>query len=215
MTVNDIPIRTVAGIIDTQHGPVVGIFHNYAWLGRGKTIHSSLQLASYFNDVNDRHRNEPNGLSRIVTCEGYIIPLSYRDGMPEMDIRPYTDHEWDTLPHVVLTDASEWDPKRLDYESNNDIFFDSIDESTAPPKTRLPVRFHHAFDDYGDYRHRHIATHKWFRTHADSLVFHNSDLLNVERVACPHDVAHRTPDYPRYRQFLLWLSHFVIGDRLE
>lgn len=210
MTVNDIPIRTVAGVIDTQHGPVIGVFHNYAWLGRGKTIHSSLQLASYYNDVNDRHRNEPNGLSRIVTCEGYIIPLSYRDGMPEMDIRPYTDHEWDNLPHVILTDASEWDPKRLDYEHNNDTFFDSIDESTVPPKTKLPVRFHHAFDDYGDYRHRHIATHKWLRSHNESIVFRNSDLLNVERIACPHDVARRTPDYPRYRRFLLWLPDDVI-----
>jgi hypothetical protein len=170
MSVTNIPIRTVAGVIDTQFGPVVAVFHNYAYLGRGKTIHSALQLASYFNDVNDRHRNEPTGLSRIVTCEGYVIPLSYRHGMPELDIQPYTEGEWDDLPHVVMTDPREWDPHRLDYENNDEAFFNTV------PST--PIRFHRHFDDRGDYLHRHVTTHRWLRAHlTDSVICDHSLLI--------------------------------------
>ena len=37
---------TVAGVIQTTSGPIVGIFHQYAKYGHGKTIHSSNQMAS-------------------------------------------------------------------------------------------------------------------------------------------------------------------------
>ena len=53
MFVANIPLRMVAGVIDTQFGPVIAVFHNYAYLGRGKTFHSTLQLASHYNNVND------------------------------------------------------------------------------------------------------------------------------------------------------------------
>jgi hypothetical protein len=39
-----------------------------------------------------------------------IIPLSIKDGLACLSIRPYTDHEWDNLPLVILTSELEWDP---------------------------------------------------------------------------------------------------------
>jgi hypothetical protein len=39
--VTGIPIITAGGIVTTQHGPVIGIFPQYAYLGSGKTIHSA------------------------------------------------------------------------------------------------------------------------------------------------------------------------------
>jgi hypothetical protein len=36
---NDIGIRTVGGVVNKQHGPVVAILHQYALLGKGSYIH--------------------------------------------------------------------------------------------------------------------------------------------------------------------------------
>ena len=44
-----------------------------------------------------------------------------------MKIRPFTDKEWDELPHVVLTSDCEWDPSFADYDACDDQdFLDGI-----------------------------------------------------------------------------------------
>jgi hypothetical protein len=43
-TLQQIPVCTVSGLIQTQHGPIIGIFHQYAHEGTGKTIQSVSQL---------------------------------------------------------------------------------------------------------------------------------------------------------------------------
>jgi hypothetical protein len=45
----DLPICTCAGYGITQCGPVILIMHQAAYLGQGKTIHSSRQLESFKN----------------------------------------------------------------------------------------------------------------------------------------------------------------------
>jgi len=36
-----------------------------------------------------------------------------------MAICPYTDKEWEDLPHVVLTSELAWDPGQQDFNLNN------------------------------------------------------------------------------------------------
>jgi hypothetical protein len=43
----DLPVCTGAAYGLTQHGPVIFIMHQYAYLGQGKSIHSSGQLESF------------------------------------------------------------------------------------------------------------------------------------------------------------------------
>jgi hypothetical protein len=50
----DVPTGAVGGVVSTQKGHVVAIMHQYAWLGRGSSIHSSCQIDSYHIDVNDK-----------------------------------------------------------------------------------------------------------------------------------------------------------------
>jgi hypothetical protein len=50
------------------------------------------------------------GLQRIQTLDGYIIPLSIQDGLTCLKIRPYTDPEFDTSPHVIMMSELKWDP---------------------------------------------------------------------------------------------------------
>ncbi len=110
----DVPIGTVGGVVTTQKGPVIAILHQYALLGKGTSIHSPCQLEAYKNDVNDKSVHINGGLQRITTLDGYVIPLGIQSGLARLPIRPYTDHEWETLPHVFLTAESEWDPTVLD-----------------------------------------------------------------------------------------------------
>jgi hypothetical protein len=100
--------------------------HQYAFLNKGSTIHSSGQFEWYKkNDVNDKSINVPRGLQRIQTLDGYIIPLSIKDGLVRLSISPYTDPEWDNLPHVILTSSeSEWDPSVLDHDFKEDEQWD-------------------------------------------------------------------------------------------
>jgi hypothetical protein len=52
--IKDVPIGTVGAVVNTQHGDVIAIMHQYAYTGRGGTIHSSGQLECCGNGVNDR-----------------------------------------------------------------------------------------------------------------------------------------------------------------
>lgn len=63
-----------------------------------------------------------------------------------MEIRPFTDQEWDTFPHVFLTGESDWDPSVLDHKPEEDEHLaDALDTLEADPTTNL-------FDEFGNYR---------------------------------------------------------------
>jgi hypothetical protein len=91
--------------------------------------------------------NVPGGLQRIQTLDGYIIPLSIKDGIVRLSIRPYTDHEWDNLPHVIHTSELEWDPSVLDRNFKEDEQWGEVPGLDS------------SFDDYGDYKHRVVVQH--------------------------------------------------------
>jgi hypothetical protein len=92
--------------------------HQYALLNKGHSIHSPCQFESYKVTVDDKSVRA-GGTQRIQTPDGYTIPLSIKDGLARLDIRPYTDQEWDSLPHVFLTDEANWDPSVLDHQYNS------------------------------------------------------------------------------------------------
>jgi hypothetical protein len=184
---NDIGIGTVGGVIQTHRGPVIAIMHQYALLGKGASIHSPAQMELYQNDINDKSIHVPGGLQRIKTLEGYIIPLSIRDGLTRLDIRPYTDQEFDTLPHVFLTSELEWDLSVLDHtftdftawgesdDNNNELFANKL------------------FDEFGNYRQRVSVNHLAYFQRQDGSGFediidqcvrdaHSSDYLSCNAV---------------------------------
>jgi len=115
--------------VSRRHGPVILIFHQFAGMMRGPTILSAGQLESYANTVNDRALRIDNNGQRIITNDGFEFPLHVRQGLPYLDMRPYTDHEWDTYPHVIMTSDVDWDPSILDGEfpltHGNEEFFDA------------------------------------------------------------------------------------------
>ena len=48
-------------------------------------------------------------MQRVVTPDGWIIPLHIRNGLAYMDMRPPTQDKYETYDHVVLTSDVTWD----------------------------------------------------------------------------------------------------------
>ena len=146
----NIPIVSCgAYTVSRNHGPVIVVFHQFAGVMRGPTIISSGQLESFHNQVNERSRRvDPHG-QLIITNDGYEFPLHVRNGLSYLDLRPFTDQEFQTLPHVIMTSDVDWDPSILDGEyplTGQEEFLDAsmYDNGTA-------------FDASGDYRNRSLG----------------------------------------------------------
>ncbi|KAG7345437.1 hypothetical protein IV203_032968 [Nitzschia inconspicua] len=148
---NSVSIGTAAGYVNSNKGPVILILHQYALVGRGHTIHSPGQLEWFKHSVCDKSVHV-GGLQRIKTADGYTIPIAMVHGLPRVRMRPPTDKEFDTLPHIVLTSDNTWDPSVLDFdhEEEDDQWFDAIEHQEAHPYSEL-------FDEYGNYRRRVIV----------------------------------------------------------
>jgi hypothetical protein len=112
--IKDDPIGTVRAVVNTQRGEVIAIMHQCAYTGKGGTIHSSGQLEWCGNDVNDRSIKIDGGRQRLTTPDGYVIPIDVRRGLPYITMRPFTDKEFEELPHVLWTSEDNWDPTSLD-----------------------------------------------------------------------------------------------------
>jgi hypothetical protein len=65
---------------------------------QGRLIHSPCQLEYLANDGNDKLIHIPG---ETVDC--YAFPLSIRDGLPYLGMRPCTDVEYESPPHVIIT----------------------------------------------------------------------------------------------------------------
>jgi hypothetical protein len=124
--------------------------NQYALLNKGSCIHSPCQCEWYKNDVNDKSILVAGGLQCIQTVDRDIIPLSIQDGLTHCNIRPYTNQEFDTLPHVILTLESKWDPSVLDH-----AFKQGEQWGEAPS-------FNSQFDEAGDYKQRIIFHHNTY-----------------------------------------------------
>ena len=116
-TITNLPIGTVASLIETTSGPIIGFFHQYAHLGKGRTVHAANQLRHFGVKVYDESK-KTGGKQMIFHPDGYTIPLHIRDGLAYMDMYPPSDEELDKYPHVFFTADAPWDPKCLDCENN-------------------------------------------------------------------------------------------------
>ncbi|MFM8622458.1 MAG: hypothetical protein ACKOB3_03670, partial [Holophagaceae bacterium] len=136
--------------VSKNHGPVILIFHQLAGVQKGPSILSAAQLESYYNKVNERSLLFDRNGQLIVTNDGFELPLNMRNGLAYLDMRPFTDLEWDTYPHVVMTSDVNWDPSTLDGE-----FPLSGDEHLG---TTDAYDNESPFDPFGNYLHGTIVS---------------------------------------------------------
>ena len=102
-------------LVNTNHG-IVNLFMNeYAYYGKGHSIHSSGQIEQHTNIVDDKSV-QVGGQQRIVTIDGYSMPLVCKGGLMHLKFHGIpTDKDLQTYPSVHLTSPQEWDPSVLDY----------------------------------------------------------------------------------------------------
>ena len=142
----NIPIGQFGGVTDTNKGPAILIMSQYAYSGKGTTIHSSPQMEAAGHEVDEKSA-KVGGRQLIKTTDGYVIPLNIKNGLARLKLRPYDDNEWDQLPHIFLTSQNEWDPTSLDNDmADTEEWHDAVQDLEAPRNDH--------FDEKGDYRHR-------------------------------------------------------------
>ena len=167
--IRNVRLGTTGGVVHTLRGPVIAIFHQQALLGKHDSIFSCVQMEASGCDVNDRSMRLKHGLQRI-SKDGYIIPLNFRNGLPKLKIRPYTDQELATLPQVIMTDDIEWNPTILDNDWHEDdlTWYNAIIDEEDVGGTPDPI-----FDEYGEYRHNAIVNSamvtEFYLTHDPAL----------------------------------------------
>ena len=83
-------------------------------------------MEHYKNKVDNRSIKVGDS-QHITTLDNCKIPMSIRNALPYMPLRPYTDSEWEKLPHVILTSDKDYDPTVLDCEGqvDNETHFDA------------------------------------------------------------------------------------------
>ena len=195
--VNGLDVVTAATLLNTSLGKVIGIFNEYAHLGKGSSIHSSGQL-EWFKTHVDEKSIKVGGTQLITTLEGYSVPLLIKDGLAYATSlgRP-TDQDMDTYPHVFFTSPDEWDPSVLDHDPPP---LDGLDPSQV-----LDQPFGDPmFDAYGDFNERIIANLNILLDAPPED--YGSYIANV------HQGSSQEPDWNALRPFFAWTSPSSIQD---
>ena len=143
--VTGLDVVTAATLLNTSQGKVIGIFNEYAYLGKGSSIHSLRQLEWFKTNV-DEKSVKVGGTQLITTLDGYSVPLLIKDGLAYATslVRP-TDQDMDTYPHVFFTSPDEWDPSVFDHDPPH---LDGLDPSQVPDQPFGDPMF----DAYGDFK---------------------------------------------------------------
>jgi hypothetical protein len=239
--IKDVPIGTVGAVVNTQRGEVIAIMHQYAYTGKGGTIHSSGQLEWCGNDVNDHSIKIDGGRQQLNTPDGYVIPIDVKHGLPYITMRPFTDEEFEELPHVLWTSEDDWDPTSLD-----SVISDDPNWYKVKPSPPLPNPM---YNEYGEFRGCVLINQREWQVHYfDALdtkpssgndEFHDAleqfaddpdSVINLvvycanrARYICDHDTVEAAPmfvmtsepDYGQLRPRLGWLPIDAIKKTFE
>ena len=195
---------TAATLLNTSLGKVIGIFNEYAYLGKGSSIHSSGQL-EWFKTLVDEKSIKVGGTQLITTLEGYSVPLLIRDGLAYATSlgRP-TNQDRDTYPHVFFTSPDEWDPSVLDHDPPH---LDGLDPSQVSDQPFGDPMF----DAYGDFNERIIANLNILLDAPPGDCGSYTSTSSVSTVNL-HQSSPQEPDWDALRPFFAWTSPSSIKD---
>ena len=129
------------GVVRSNKGEIILVMNEYAHMPNAKSIHSCGQLEHFKTGVYEKSPKISGKTPCLMTIEGHVIPISIISGLAYIKMRPYTDDEFEKLPHVVISSPNIWDPKVLDY---------TVDEEWYTNQQCTPDYFKDSmFDEYG------------------------------------------------------------------
>ena len=187
--VTGLDVITAATLLNTSQGKVIGIFNEYAYLGKGSSIHSSGQLEWFKTNV-DEKSVKVGGTQLITTLDGYSVPLLIKDGLAyATSLGKPTDQDMDTYPHVFFTSPDELDPTQVPDQLFGDPMFDACGDFNKHIIANLNTLLDAPPGDCGSY----------------------TDISSVF-TANLHQSSPREPDWNTQRPFLAWTSPSSIKD---
>ena len=202
--VTGLDVVTAATLLNTSQGKVIGIFNEYAYLGKGSSIHSSGQLEWFKTNV-DEKSVKVGGTQLITTLDGYSVPLLIKDGLAyATSLGKPTDQDMDTYPHVFFTSPDEWDPSVLDHDPPQ---LDGLDPSQVPDQPFGDPMF----DAYGDFNERIIANLNILLDAPPEDCGSYTDISSVF-TANFHQSSPQEPDWNALRPIFAWTSPSSIKD---
>ena len=185
---NELPgfdIVTFATLLTTSHGKVILIMHEYAYYGRGNTIHYPGQIEWFQNTCDDKSFHV--GGSTLSPSLMGMPPSPVQDllGKP-------TDADLDKFPLVLLTGHHEWDPSVLDYTYPAT----AGDPSWAPDPSKHDEH-NPRIDDFGHFTGKvhHSLTHSTGR----SFMAHNKHTIKTQPI-----------DFEKLRPYFGWVNKHTI-----
>ena len=115
-------LGTFSAVIRTHLGERIGIWHQMASMPFGKTILSPIQMEFHRVSVNEKSPHVTGHTPTLITPDGYITPMEIYDGLAYLQLRPPTDHEWETIPKITFTTDLKWKSKSLDASIPDDWY---------------------------------------------------------------------------------------------
>ena len=202
--VTGLDVVTAATLLNTSQGKVIGIFNEYAYLGKGSSIHSSGQLEWFKTNV-DEKSVKVGGTQLITTLDGYSVPLLIKYGLAyATSLGKPTDQDMDTYPHVFFTSPDEWDPSVLDHDPPH---LDGLDPRQVPDQPFGDPMF----DAYGDFNERIIANLNILLDPTPEDCGSYTEISSVF-TANLHQSSPQEPDWNALRPFFAWTSPSSIKD---
>ena len=202
--VTGLDVVTDATLLNTSQGKVIGIFNEYAYLGKGSSIHSSGQFEWFKTNV-DEKSIKVGGTQLITTLDGYSVPLTIKNGLAyATSLGNPTDQDMDTYPHVFFTSPDEWDPSVLDHDPEH---LDGLDPSQVPDQPFGDPMF----DAYGDFNER-IITNLNILLDAPPEDCGSYTEISSVFTANLHHSSPQEPDWNALRPFFAWTSPSSIKD---
>ena len=202
--VTGLDVVTAATLLNTSQEKVIGIFNEYAYLGKGSSIHSSVQLEWFKTNV-DEKSVKVGGTQLITTLDGYSVPLLIKDGLAyATSLRRPTDQDMGTYPHVFFTSPDEWDPSVLDHDPPH---LDGLDPSQVPDQPFGDPKF----EACGDFNKHIIAN---LNTLLDGPPGDCESYTEISSVftANLHQSPPQEPDWNALHPFFAWTSPSSIKD---
>jgi len=144
---NALPMVDATAKAIADKGPVILILRNYAYHGLNRTLHSAGQPEWYMNKEYDTSV-KVGGRQVIKNVNGHCLPINIIRGLPCMQMELNTAEEFDTLPHVMLTQGGEWDPAVLDHTLTDDP------DWVSKAKREEDQEYDSPFDNRGEHKHR-------------------------------------------------------------
>ena len=202
--VTGLDVVTAPTLLNTSQGKVIGIFNEYAYLGKGSSIHSSGQLEWFKTNV-DEKSVKVGGTQLITTLDGNSVPLHIKDGLAyATSLGRLTHQDMDTYPHVFFTSLDEWDPSVLDHDPPH---FDGFDPSQVPDQPFGDPMF----DAYGNFNERIITNLNILLDAPPEDCGSYRDISSVF-TANLHQSSPQEPDWNALRPIIAWTSPSSIKD---